>query len=133
MSDDDEGDLVNEIAAGKAKWQAGNIKAGRKRDKVGATEAKLAAGFTKIGGKHVAADGLVSRRGYRRIIPNAGTDPDWLEYRAEQLAEIASKVLHGRNATIFEARVIAPLKGLPKWSVEDLAKQFGVTPKRIYR
>jgi hypothetical protein len=34
-------------------------------------EANRSAGYTKIGGKHVAADGLVSRRGYRRIIPGA--------------------------------------------------------------
>jgi hypothetical protein len=32
-------------------------------------EAKRAAGFFKVAGRHVAADGLVSRRGYRRIIP----------------------------------------------------------------
>ena len=31
MSDDDEDDLVNEFAAGTAKWRAGDIKTGRKR------------------------------------------------------------------------------------------------------
>src|SRR5262245_264726 len=33
-------------------------------------EAKWAAGHSKVGGRHVAADGLVARSGRRRILPD---------------------------------------------------------------
>jgi hypothetical protein len=97
-------------------------------------EAKWAAGYTKVGGKYIAADGLVSRGGFRRIIPEE-TDWDrekWAE-RAAELADAAGKILHGRNATIFEGRVLDPLRGRPKRSVDDLAAQFGIAPKRVYK
>jgi hypothetical protein len=99
-------------------------------------EARRASGFTKVDGRHVAADGLVSRIGYRRIIPEHLLETVWDREtwadRAAELADVAGKVLHGRNATIFEGRVLDPLRGRPKRSVDDLAAQFGITTKRVY-
>ena len=96
-------------------------------------ETKWAAGQTKVGGKHVAADGLVSRLGHRRIIPGITEEErEWLEVHTWRLQEIAKQVLHGRNATIFEKCVINPLLGEPKSSVERVAAQFNIKPKRVY-
>jgi hypothetical protein len=97
-------------------------------------ESKRASGFAKVDGRHIAADGLVSRRGYRRIISDSSLDREWfdLDGRVEELAKIAKEVLHGRNATVFEGRVLNPLMGQPKLSIEELAAQFGTTAKRIY-
>jgi hypothetical protein len=80
-------------------------------------------------------DGVLSRRGLRRIPPliYRGLDREWIEEHAEELSELAKDILHGRNATVFEGRVLDPLEGRPKRSVEDLAAQFGVTEKRIYK
>jgi hypothetical protein len=76
-------------------------------------------------------DGLVSKRGYRRIAPD---EKRWLnDNNIDELREIAARVLHGRNATVFEKHVTNPLIGLPKSSVRELAAQFGVTEKRIYK
>lgn len=96
-------------------------------------EAKSATGFALVGGKHVATDGVVSREGYRRIVPDSGLEVGWLEWRTETLAMVAKEVLRGRSATVFEARVLNPLMGLPKRSAEDLARQFGCTLARIYK
>ena len=89
-------------------------------------------GHTTIAGAHVSADGLVARSGRRRILPE-DTDISGLEDKAEQLALVAGQVLHGRNATCFEGRVIDPLFGRPKRSIEELATQFGVSPAKIHR
>jgi len=103
------------------------------RRSVDGFEAKWAAGFTKVDGRHVAADGMVSRRGYRRIIPESGPGREWFEDRAEDLAAAAKEALRGRNATVFDGRVLNPLMGRPKRSIEDLAEQFGTPTKRIYK
>jgi len=99
-------------------------------------ESKWAAGYTKTSGKTVAADGLVSRNGYRRILPE-NDDSEWLEcskdYRLDELEDIAKQIFHGRNATVFEALFLAPLRGESGRTVEDLAGQFGATPHRIYK
>ncbi|MFY9841440.1 MAG: hypothetical protein WAK55_34210 [Xanthobacteraceae bacterium] len=48
--------------------------------------------------------------------------------------EIAKQVLHRRNASIFDAHVIKPLaEGKRHPPVEETARQFNVTPKRIYK
>ena len=97
----------------------------------------MAAGFYKKDGKHVSTDGLVSRRGYRRIVP-AGLDEDgrdgelWAD-NAQQLAELYKQVLRGRNATVFENLVIKPLLGQKGMTVAELARRFGVDEDRIYR
>ena len=100
-------------------------------------EAKWAAGHSKVGGRHVAADGLVARSGRRRILPNepdvAWLEDAWLEDAAEKLGKIAKETLHGRNATVFEGRVLDPLMGRRKRSVEELAAQFGVTSAKIHK
>ena len=83
-------------------------------------EARRAAGFTKAGnGKHVMADGLVSRRGYRRILPDARDEHDrtWWEERADEVAAAAAEVLHQRNASVFQGLVLDPLQGKPRKSV----------------
>src|SRR5262245_9614487 len=47
-------------------------------------ESRWAAGYTKTAGKTVAADGLVSRSGFRRILPN-NDDDEWIEdFKREQ-------------------------------------------------
>jgi hypothetical protein len=98
--------------------------------KLDALKARWATGFSKTNGRHVARDGLVSARGYRRIVHDAGWVDDW---DVDALEDLALSVLHGRNATIFEAHMLGPLRGKPKRSVESLAKQFGVGTKRIYK
>ena len=100
---------------------------------VDGNQAKWAAGYTKVGGKHITADGLVSRRGYRRIIPGiTQQEREWLEEHTSKLREIAKRVLHGRNGTIFQKCVINPLLGERKSSVEEMAAQFNIKPKRVY-
>ena len=82
-------------------------------------------------GKWRNPDSLVSRRGYRRVFRE---DKQWLdENNIEALQLTAARVLHGRNATVFEKHVTNPLIGLPKVSVKELAAQFGVTEKKIYK
>lgn len=119
-------DAVGEIIVSQAKWAAGS-KETKQKDGIAAFEERQAAGFTKVAGKHIPADGLVSRRGQRRILPDGGPDLDWLEWREEQLEEIVKQTLHGRDATIFRRRVIE------NGSVEDLAREFNVTPHEIYK
>ena len=46
---------------------------------------------------------------------------------------VAKQTLRGRNATIFEKLVINPVLGRPSGTVDELARQFGVAPARIYR
>jgi hypothetical protein len=78
-------------------------------------------------------DGLVSKRGYRRIIPGATREEqEWIENNTQILRNIAKELFHGRNATVFERRFLNPLDGQPKASVGELAAQFNVTEKRIY-
>jgi hypothetical protein len=73
-------------------------------------------GHVKAAGKHISADGLVSRRGYRRILPSDdGGDAEAGRFLVE---EVAKEVLRGREATIFEKR-LAGVK------LEALAEQFG--------
>jgi hypothetical protein len=96
-----------------------------------------AQGFRKKDGKHIATDGgLVSRGGYRRIMPNRD-DGFWLEsIKPDQLGDlerVARAVLTGRNATVFDGLVLAPLRSEPKREVKDLADQFGVRPARVYK
>jgi len=83
-------------------------------------------------GTTTARCGLISRRGYIRIIRE---DIPVIE-REEQITELktlAAKVLHSRNATIFERHVIAPLQNplAPKPSIADSASQFGISPRRV--
>jgi hypothetical protein len=96
-----------------------------------------AAGFVKIGGRRLMADGLVSRGGYRRVFSDALLETVWDREmwadRAQDLADLAGQYLGGRTATVFEGLVINPLLGRPGRTVDDLARQFGVTPDRIYK
>ena len=104
---------------------------------VGKVEAFRGRGHVKAAGRHIAADGLVARTGRRRIAPEFMLsdihDHELRGERAEEVAEVAKEVLRGRNATVFEGRVIAPLRGDPKRSVEELAAQFGVSPAKIHK
>jgi hypothetical protein len=82
------------------------------------------------GGKHVAADLLVSRRGFRRVIP----DDAGLDVEASELQELARVHLTGRVAAVFDAFVLRPLlTGDARASVESLAADFGVSQRRIYK
>ena len=82
----------------------------------GKAEVFRASGHVKAAGKHVSADGLVSRGGKRRILPSDdGGDAEAGRFLVE---EVAKKVLRGREATIFEKR-LAGVK------LEALAEQFG--------
>jgi transposase-like protein len=110
---------------------------------IDAYEARRAGGFTKVGGKYVMADGLVSRQGFRKILPEGPgrmfTDlvtnmPEHLltDMLVGELVALAKKVLHQRNATVFEGLVLNPLLGEPRVTVAALAHQFGVKPHVIY-
>jgi hypothetical protein len=89
------------------------------------------AGSLKIAGKTVTVDGLVSRGGKRRVFTDS-PDYEWMELRAEQLREIARKVLTGRRRDVFELMVIGPLMGDEKPEVRKLVDKYSVPPKRIY-
>src|SRR5262245_45882921 len=121
--DNDEGPTTGEVSVSNAH-----------ADRFEIWEDRRTTGFVKSGGKHTQATGLVSRRGYKRIVPDADS---WMEEQgadvAQELIEVAGKILHGRNATVFEGRVLAPLQGKPRRSVDDLAKQFNVRAARIYK
>jgi hypothetical protein len=131
--DDEDDNLAKETARLKAKWGAG-IGASAERSGIAAFESKWAAGFRRIGGKRIAADGLVSRGGFRRILPDQQDDGDDLKLeRVEKVQEIAAELLRGRTATVFENLVVAPLQGQAGATVEALAKQFGVSLDRIYK
>jgi hypothetical protein len=99
----------------------------------GSIEARWAAGYTKIAGKHVVNPGLLTRdSGRLKVLPesiSAEEREKWLG-RAIELDEIAKKELHGRNATIFEGRVTDPLLGRgPRRSAKELATKFGIPEK----
>ena len=98
-----------------------------------ALEAKWATGLTRVDGRHVSEIGLVARDGSRRVFSGDAGDDIWQETYADALGELASEALTGRTATVFAARVLDPLAGRPARSIADLAFQFGVTPKRIYK
>jgi hypothetical protein len=132
-ADKDKGDRATAEGSFETKWvQQRSAELATWRSVEGFEE-KWANGFTKVDGRHAPADGIVSRRGYRRIIPDSGPGREWFEDRAEDLANIAKEVLRGRNATVFEGRVLNPLMGRPKRSIEELAEQFGRPTKRIYK
>jgi len=95
-------------------------------------EGRRATGLDRpIAGKYVSDIGPVSRRGLRRVLPDNSRGFD-VEWKTERVIE-AAKVLHGRNATIFEAHVIARLLGRPQRPIPELAAQFGITDKQVYK
>ena len=59
-------------------------------------------------GVTVARSGLISRRGYVRVIREDISVPE-RDVMVSELKLLASKVLKGRSATIFERHVIAPI------------------------
>jgi hypothetical protein len=81
-----------------------------------------------------AHSGLLSRRGYVRIIRE---DVSVIErdVMISELKALAKQLLTGRNAILFERRVIGPLEDphTPKPSVEDLAIEFNISEQRIYK
>lgn len=102
--------------------------------KVAAYDAKAHSGFVRKNGKHVAWSGPLQRNGRVKIFDDKSGHDKWLsEQNHHELIDIASKVLHGRNATVFDGLVLDPLRGQPKRTVESLATQFGVPTARIYR
>jgi hypothetical protein len=56
---------------------------------VARVERRRATGFEKRAGKTIASDGLVSRGGFRRIVPEEGQDPFALDQQIEMLVEMA--------------------------------------------
>jgi hypothetical protein len=108
---------------------------GHRPDRGGSIEAKWASGHTRVAGKHVTNPGLLTCDGRAKILPeslSAEQLDEWTE-QAEEFAKVAKQVLHGRNATIFEHRVLNPMLGQPGRPVDDLAAQFNVAAKRIYK
>jgi hypothetical protein len=85
-------------------------------------------------GKTTARHGLISRRGYIRIIRE---DIGVIErdIMLSELKALAKKLLTGRNATLFERRVIGPLEDphTPRPSIGDLAIEFGISEQRVYK
>jgi hypothetical protein len=132
-ADVDKGDRASAEKSFEADWRQKRSANSATRRTVEGFEDRWAAGFAKIDGRHVAADGMVSRRGRRRIIPDSGPGAAWLEWRIEELATVAKEVLRGRNATVFEGRVLNPLMGRAQRSIQDLSDQLGRPPKRIYK
>ena len=133
MSDYEDDDTIREVARLRAKWRAG-VGVDSERSGVAAFESKSATGFRRIGGKRVAADGLVSRGGYRRIFPDHDDD-DWADFfmpgQVEELEKTARAVLRGRSATVFNKLVVAPLRGKTRSTVEELAEELSIPKGQI--
>ena len=102
-------------------------------DKISKFENRRVSGFDRIGGKWSKADGLISRGGYRRILPESRSDSWLLDYQIEELEDVAKEVLRERWATVFESLVLDPLRGKPGKTIDDLARQFGVSAEQISR
>ncbi len=97
-------------------------------------EAKAASGFARRAGKHVAWSGPLQRNGRAKVFNEETEHEAWLaEQNTHELIEIAERVLHHRNATVFDGLVLAPIRKLPGRTVDSLAAQFGVDAARIYR
>jgi hypothetical protein len=101
-------------------------------------EDRRASGFKKVDGRHVAADGLVSRRGLRRIIPGATREEqEWIEEHTWQLRELAKDMFHGRTplflSDVFSTRLMAtpspPRRSLLRNSM--LQKSESITLRKI--
>jgi len=104
------------------------------RDRLEQFEAKQATGFVKKFGKHAAVSGITDRSGRLKLLASQTEEEVWAaEISRHELIEIAERVLHGRNATVFDGLVLRPIRGLSKRTVDDLAMQFGVDHARIYR
>lgn len=97
---------------------------------VSAIEEFRARGFAKIKGVHIMADGLVSKKGYRRV---TGIPDDREMLDVETARELAEKVLHGRNATIYSRCVIDHADGLRGATEQQMARQFGISVSQVYR
>jgi hypothetical protein len=103
-------------------------------DNVGKIEEYRARGHAKVAGKHVRADGLVSRKGYRRIAPEKLLrDNMERDSQIEELKRFAESVLSGRNRKIFTRNVIDPLDDLPGATYRELADQYGISITRVHR
>jgi hypothetical protein len=103
-------------------------------DNVGKIEEYRATGHATVAGKHVSADGLVSRSGYRRV-PSEELLRDNMERdsQIEDLKRLAESVLRGRNRKIFTRRVIEPLDDLPGATFRELADQYGISVTKVHR
>ncbi len=85
-------------------------------------------------GRYIAEHGLVSRRGLRRVQrDDSGMNGFDASGKKDLVEEAAKKVLRGRNATVFEGRVLNVLRGKPQQTIKELASQFDTTPKQIYK
>ena len=103
-------------------------------DNVGKIEEYRARGHTKVAGKHVSADGLVSRSGYRRIPPKGLLDDNMeRDSQIEDLKRLAESALRGRNRKIFTRNVIEPLEDLPGATYRELADQYGISIIKVHR
>jgi hypothetical protein len=101
----------------------------------GSFEAKLASGFARQAGKHTAYSGPLTRGGRLKVFDEEVSAEELEEWgdRAGEAIELAKKLFHGRTATILDGRLINPLRGQPRRSVEDLAAQFGIKAKQVYK
>jgi hypothetical protein len=98
----------------------------------GSVEAKWAAGYTKVAGKHITNPGLLTSGGKAKILPET-VDRRWMEAHADELERIANAILSPRDLVVFRARVIDPLMGRGKQDVNYLAKQLNVKTGWIYK
>ena len=78
MSDDDGDNLVQKRSGLWPNGRRAVPPAGARRGH--SVRGQVAAGFTKIKGKHVVVDGLVSRDGNRRILPESH-DYEWIDLK----------------------------------------------------
>jgi hypothetical protein len=124
-------DQRHERSATRGGWWAESRRLYAPRD-VGKTLEFRQRGHVKVAGKHIAADGLVSRGGYRRILPDRTTpwNPEW----EEQTRHAAESVLQGRDLRIFERAFLEPvIRGGPTPPLRQIAEAEGVPVARISR
>ena len=95
-------------------------------------------GYVKINGKHIAADGQVSRDNrYRRVFRDSATTTTWereeLGAHAEQLKDLAKIELQGRNLAVYERFLDPLISGVSPPPISQVAEEFGLPVRRIYK
>jgi hypothetical protein len=75
---------------------------------------------------------LVSRRGYRRIIPNDESQWERQELTLQAL-RLAKKVLRGKEQTIFIRKLVDPLLDQPRITFAKLAKEMGCSTAQAHK
>jgi hypothetical protein len=128
--------LANQEEAEKARQDDHRYDPNPGGGSVAKIEAKYETGFTRQAGKYTAHTGPLTRGSGRLKVFAESISAEELEEwtdQAKDFEKVAKQVLRGRDATIFEARVLSPMLGGPQRTPEDCAAQFNIKVGRVYK